>query len=125
MHKYARLSGSLKTGVAVLMAACLMAVFAQAQPACAPPPSGIQAWWPAEGNANDIVGTNNGVLLGGLGFTNGEVGQGFWFTTTNQGVLLPASPSLDIGRTEGFTLEGWFKPSDLSSPHPIAEWNRV
>lgn len=94
----------------------------QAQ-SCAPAPSNIEAWWPAEGDAHDIVGTNNGVLLGGLGFTNGEVGQGFWFTTTNQGVILPASPGLDIGRTEGWTMECWLKPSDLSTPHAIAEWN--
>lgn len=106
-----------------LLLMSLLTVAACAQSACVPSPSGIQAWWPAEGNANDIVGTNNGILLGGLGFTNGEVGQGFWFTATNQGVLLPASPSLDIGRTEGFTMECWFNPSDLSSPHPIAEWN--
>lgn len=29
---------------------------------CAPPPSGLVSWWPADGNGNDIVGGNNGTL---------------------------------------------------------------
>ena len=32
---------------------------------CFSPPSGLVGWWPANGNANDIVGTNNGALEGG------------------------------------------------------------
>ena len=31
-------------------------------PPCTPAPSGLVGWWPGEGNANDIVGTNNGTL---------------------------------------------------------------
>ena len=31
-------------------------------PPCDPAPSGLVDWWPGEGNANDIVGTNNGTL---------------------------------------------------------------
>ncbi|MGA2854556.1 MAG: LamG domain-containing protein, partial [Verrucomicrobiota bacterium] len=108
--------------LAALLAAGLLAAMAgQAQPACVPAPSGMTVWWPAEGNAIDIVGTNNGVLLGGLGFTNGEVGQGFCFNGPNQGVMIPAGPSLALGVF--FTIECWINPSDLSTPHPIAEWN--
>jgi hypothetical protein len=98
-------------------------------PSCDPAPSGLVAWWPAEDNANDIVGTNNGTLLGGLGFAPGEIGQAFLFTTTNtteQGVQVPASPSLNVGTGAGFTVESWVNPSDLSQPNhsrPIAEWN--
>jgi sugar lactone lactonase YvrE len=116
------IQGSLKRRLTALVAAGLLAGTAQAQ-SCDPAPSGMAAWWPGEGDANDIVGTNNGVLLGGLGFTNGEVGQGFWFTTTNQGVVIPASPSLDIGYGPGFTIECWINPSELSIPHAIGEWN--
>jgi hypothetical protein len=35
----------------------------QAPAQCDPPPSGIVAWWPGEGNANDLVGSNNGTLV--------------------------------------------------------------
>ena len=34
---------------------------------CDPAPSGLVSWWPGEGNANDIIGTNNGTPVGGLG----------------------------------------------------------
>src|SRR5262249_44765099 len=31
-------------------------------------PDGIAGWWPGDGNANDIVGGNNGTLQGGATF---------------------------------------------------------
>ncbi len=46
---------------------------------CTPPLSGLVSWWAAEGNALDSFGTNNGMLAGGVSFTNGEVGQAFQF----------------------------------------------
>jgi hypothetical protein len=82
-------------------------------PPCDPAPSGMVAWWQAEGNANDVIGGNNGVLLGGLGFGPGEVGQAFLFTNGNspeEGVYVPASPSLNVGAGAGFTIEGWLTP---------------
>ncbi len=92
-------------------------------PPCDPPPLGIVSWWPAEGNANDIIGTNNGILKGTINFGPGEVGQAFRYTTTNDGVRIPASPSLDVGTGSGFTIEAWINPSDLSQLRPIFEWN--
>ena len=41
----------------------LLASAGQARAACAPPPSGLLAWWPGEGNAQDIIGANNGYVL--------------------------------------------------------------
>jgi len=41
---------------------------------CDPPPSRLVAWWAAEGNALDRVGTNNGTLTGAATFGAGEVG---------------------------------------------------
>lgn len=92
---------------------------------CDPAPSGIVSWWPAEGNASDNAGNNNGVLLGGLGFTNGEVGQGFWFNGPNQGVKISSSPTLDptLNVGQGLTIEGWINPFNLSTTQVIAEWN--
>ena len=72
---------------------------------CTPPPSGIVAWWPAEGNALDIIGANNGTLVNGTSFTNGEVGEAFYFNGINNFVLVNASPSLMTGLQNGFTFE--------------------
>ena len=45
--------------------------------ACTPPPSGLVAWWPGDGNYNDIVGSNNGTPANNVLFRAGEVGQAF------------------------------------------------
>ncbi|MGA8149280.1 MAG: LamG-like jellyroll fold domain-containing protein, partial [Gallionellaceae bacterium] len=90
---------------------------------CDPVPSGLVSWWPGEGNADDIVSGNSGVLVNG-GYTNGEVGQAFYLNGTNAFVKVPASPSLNVGIGNGLTVEGWINPSVVdSSARPIAEWN--
>jgi hypothetical protein len=84
---------------------------------CAPPPAGIVAWWPADGNANDIVGGNNGTLQRAVGFAPGEVGQAFNFTGNGQvavGVPNFATPN------SGFTVEAWVKPSALGACTALA-----
>ncbi len=44
---------------------------------CVSPPSGMLGWWPGDGNANDIVGQNNGTLVDNVLFPPGEVGRAF------------------------------------------------
>lgn len=74
-------------------------------PPCAPAPSDLISWWPAEGNANDIAGGNNGSLSNGAGFGPGVVGQAFTLNGTNQYVVVPDAPSL---RPASLSVEGWF-----------------
>jgi hypothetical protein len=74
-------------------------------PPCDPPPSGLIGWWPAEGNANDIIGTNNGSIIGGVSYTNGKVGLAFNLNGGNAYVQVPSSPSLKP--TQSITVEAW------------------
>ncbi|HEV2695511.1 MAG TPA: LamG-like jellyroll fold domain-containing protein [Verrucomicrobiae bacterium] len=90
---------------------------------CTPPPSGIVAWWPGESNAWDVIGGHDGTLVNGAGFAAGYVGTAFSFATTNAGIKVPASTSLDVGTGGGLTVEGWIKPTDLSQRGEIFEWN--
>ena len=81
---------------------------------CAPAPSGLVGWWPAEGNAHDVVGTNNGTLVNGVTFTNGMVGQAFSFDGVSSYVSIPDSPSLDTC-VSGITVETWIKLNQLTA----------
>ena len=49
-----------------------------AQKACVQPPQGLVSWWDAEGDANDIVGTNHGILQNGTQLSAlGKLGKPF------------------------------------------------
>jgi hypothetical protein len=96
-------------------------------PSCVPAPSGLDGvGGPWEGNANDVIGTNNGTPTGGITYTNGEVGQAFVFNNTTSYIPVPASPSLNIGIGSGFTIECWIQPNAFNvngSGAPIVEWD--
>ncbi len=91
---------------------------------CAPLPNSIVAWWPAEGNPNDVVGTNRGALSGSVSYAPGMAGTGFTFPGTGSpSVKVQASPSLNVGAGSGLTIEGWIKPADFTHLRPLVEWN--
>jgi len=75
---------------------------------CFPPPAGMVAWWPGDGNANDIQGTNNGTLQGGVFFTAARVGQGFAFDSDDDRVTVAHNNSLDIN-SPGFSADFWMR----------------
>jgi hypothetical protein len=88
---------------------------------CTPAPAGLVSWWPAEGNANDIIGANNGMAQN-ISYINGEVGNAFYLNGSNADVKVPASSNLNVGTGNGFTFETWINPANLN-PQPLAEWN--
>jgi Concanavalin A-like lectin/glucanases superfamily len=77
------------------------------------PPSGMLAWWPADGYATDIQG-NHGETLANISYAPSEVGQSFVFdgatsaiTVTDSGDLTPAALTVDF----------WFL-SNINLPDP-------
>ena len=84
--------------------------------------AGMVSWWKGENDTLDHFGSNNGSASGGLGYTTGEVGTGFNFNGTNATITIPASASLNIGTNQGFSLECWIKPHNVSNQHPLFEW---
>ena len=64
-------------------------------------PSGLADWWPAEGNPNDIFGTNNGTPVGGFSYVAGEQGLGFHFDGAT-GYLKIGAPTLPAPWTACF-----------------------
>src|ERR1039458_7934940 len=82
-------------------------------PSCTPAPSGLVGWWQGEGNANDIVGMNNG-LLENVTFTSGVVGQAFACDPNNfpygtyTGIQIPDQQAYVL--TNSLSIEGWIRP---------------
>lgn len=77
---------------------------------CAPPPSGLVDWWPAEGDARDQVNNNHGTLNLSASFAAGFVGQAFKFDGTNGFIALPDNFFPNTGSP--FTFDIWFKTSN-------------
>ncbi|HEY1790513.1 MAG TPA: LamG domain-containing protein, partial [Verrucomicrobiae bacterium] len=79
------------------------------------PLPGLSAWWPANGTAEDIIGGNEAILGGGIGYANGEVALGFNFNGVSDFVLAPAATNYNVGASSsGMTIEFWTKgtPND-------------
>jgi hypothetical protein len=107
---------------------------------CVAAPPGLVSWWQAEGNANDTVGGNSGVLVNGVAFAPGRVGQAFSFpdgvtttittpggqvitytTTPDSYVEIADSPNLHF--TNAMTIEAWIYPTSLGAWHNIvSKW---
>jgi len=80
---------------------------------CSQPLPGLSGWWAGDGNANDLAGTNNGVLQNGAtASVPGLVGLAFSFDGTNNYVEIPDSPSL---RPTNLTIEAWVYFAALDS----------
>jgi hypothetical protein len=80
-------------------------------PACVEPVSGLISWWPAEGNALDRMGTNDGTLAGNTAYGPGLVGQCFAFDGDGDAIALGSRPSLQV---QNITIEMWIKRANAS-----------
>jgi hypothetical protein len=78
---------------------------------CVPPPSGLVAWWRAEGNGADQTGTNNATLVGNTTFAAGKVGQAFVFDGSGDALSLSNRTTLQL---QNFTIEAWIKRSSTT-----------
>jgi hypothetical protein len=89
---------------------------------CVTPPAGLVAWWPGEGNVNDIAGPNTGTLVNGATFAPGEVGESFSFDGTNSYIRVADSPSLHC--TNALTIEAWVYPTSVGGAYHniVSKW---
>jgi hypothetical protein len=62
------------------------------------------AWYKGEGNADDAVAGNNGVIMGAVNFVPGEVGQAFDFNGVDSYLQVANSPALESAT---ISVEAW------------------
>jgi serine/threonine protein kinase/N-acetylneuraminic acid mutarotase len=76
---------------------------------CISAPPGLVGWWPGDGDANDIAGSNKGMLQGSVTFEAGKVDHAFRFDGSSFVTMgNPAALNLTGNR---FTIGGWINPS--------------
>jgi hypothetical protein len=100
--------------MAALFAAAFPGLTCQIEAAsCTPGAAGLIGWWSGDGNANDLLGANNGLLQGGASASAvGLDGSAFSFDGTNGYVQIADSPTL---RPTNLTIEAWVRFSSLDS----------
>jgi uncharacterized delta-60 repeat protein len=79
-------------------------------PTCTPAPPQMVSWWPGEGNFMDIIGPNQGTVMGSVPFVNGEVGQAFSISGTGSDYV----SMQDLPPGQQVTVDAWVNPSILT-----------
>lgn len=75
--------------------------------ACEPLPADALAWWPAESDATDIVGSHDGTPAGDVSYADGHVGSAFAIGAGGR-VDLPDDGTFDFDGSE-FSIETWVR----------------
>jgi hypothetical protein len=107
----------------VVLAVLALAFFQQRTHAgeCTTPPSGLTAWWPGNGNFDDLAGTSPGINENGVAFVLGRVGQAFSFDGTNSHIRIADNPNLHF--TNALTIEAWIYPTSLGTAgNIVSKW---
>src|SRR5688572_7695208 len=73
---------------------------------CAPLPSGIVGWWPANGDLGDAIAGNSGRLAGDATFAAAVAAQGFKFDGVGDYVEIPDAAALKPPR---MSVEAWVR----------------
>jgi concanavalin A-like lectin/glucanase superfamily protein/Ig-like domain-containing protein len=95
-------------GFFLIAAPCLFAAN------CIPAPPGLVGWWPGDGNARDVIGTNHGILQGGATASVPAVcGSGFGLDGTNGFVQIPNAPELN---PTNLSVECWVRFILMDTP---------
>lgn len=76
---------------------------------------GLVAYYPLNGNANDVIGVTNGVAYNDVTYVDGVLGLAACFNGTNSYIELPINMSVifSIGHPVSFSM--WFKSSPAMS----------
>ena len=109
--------------VSLVASFVVSSAFAQ-QTNCTPRPDGLVAWWPGDGFALDVVGTNHGTLQAGATYASGNAGLAFSLDGSSSYIQIPNSPVLDFNLTTPMSVELWaYRTGGASIMHLIGKRN--
>lgn len=91
-------------------------------PGCVHVPTGLVGWWPFDGNGNNFQTTNNAAVFGGAAFVPGQVAQALNFDGVDDYAAVNNPSGLNVGAGNGFTIDLWINPADISQQRPLVEW---
>jgi N-acetyl-anhydromuramyl-L-alanine amidase AmpD len=96
-------TASNPVGVAVSSPAYVSVVGALSNaPGAAPAPPGLINWWPGDGNARDICGTNDGQLVNDVSYSPGQNGPAFQFAGQNGSINISGGTEIPPPWTAAF-----------------------
>jgi hypothetical protein len=72
-------------------------------------PPGLKAWWPAELNSLDALGTNRLLAAPSVSYEEGRIGFAFRTVGDSAPLTLPPEGMFNIPASENFGIEFWFK----------------
>ena len=78
---------------------------------CVPSDPDLVGWWPGQGDAADLLGGNDGLVVGS-GFVAAKVGTGFALDASSYVEILDA-PALCLSSESPSTLDSWVYPTAL------------
>jgi len=78
------------------------------KPRCIAPPSNLISWWPADGNARDIISGNDGALMNAVRFGSGKNSEAFILGNLYS-VRIPYNVILTP--VNQITIDAWVKPA--------------
>ncbi|PYS23626.1 MAG: hypothetical protein DMF72_08740 [Acidobacteria bacterium] len=84
---------------------------------CTSAPAGLVAWYPGDGNADDVKNGNKGTLQNGAMFAPGKVDQAFSLNGTNEFVEVSDAPA--NSPTTALSIDAWIKPNNTSTDQSI------
>lgn len=91
----------------LLLAVCAASAFmaSSAQAACLPPPPGLAAWYPFDGNGTDLILGNTAAPTGAISYPAAMVQRGLRVTSTGF-MAIPARPEVNQGLGD-FSIDFW------------------
>ena len=77
--------------------------------------------WGFDGNGADLQANNPARILGPT-FVPGKFALGLNYAAVGDRVRMTNSSSLDVGLRDGFTVDAWVNPADLTTNRVLAAW---